>query len=38
MLKIDEETGLLRIHASGKLERSDYDDFVPRFEQAADGN
>ena len=33
MLKIDEENGLLRIRASGQLESSDYDDFVPRFEQ-----
>ena len=33
MLKIDEENGLLWIRASGQLERSDYDDFVPRFEQ-----
>jgi len=33
MLKIDEEKGLLRIRASGQLESSDYDDFVPRFEQ-----
>lgn len=35
MLKIDEENGLLRIRASGRLETSDYDDFVPRFEQLA---
>ena len=32
-MKIDEENGLLRIRASGELESSDYDDFVPRFEQ-----
>ncbi len=33
MLKIDEEDGLARIRAGGKLEGSDYDAFVPRFEQ-----
>ncbi|MXO65308.1 STAS/SEC14 domain-containing protein [Altererythrobacter endophyticus] len=32
-MRIDEENGLLRIRASGELESSDYDDFVPRFEQ-----
>ncbi|WP_394269831.1 STAS/SEC14 domain-containing protein [Qipengyuania sp.] len=35
MLKIDEDDGLVRIRAGGKLEGSDYDDFAPRFERIA---
>ena len=35
MLKKDEENGPLRIPASGRLETSDYDDFVRRFERLA---
>ena len=35
MLKIDEESGLVRIFAGGALSSSDYDRFVPQFERIA---
>lgn len=35
MLKIDEDDGLVRIHAGATLDGLDYEDFVPRFERIA---
>lgn len=35
MLQIDEENGLVRIRAGGKLQGSDYVDFAPPFERIA---
>lgn len=35
MLEIADEYGLVRIRAGGKLDRSDYDRFVPLFERIA---
>lgn len=35
MLRAEEENGLVRIKAGGKLESSDYDRLVPLFERIA---
>ncbi|MEN3972886.1 STAS/SEC14 domain-containing protein [Sphingomicrobium sp. XHP0235] len=36
MLALNEENGLLRIRAGGRLETEDYDRFVPQFERIAE--